>query len=150
MATFAIYCDERTIVREICDGVVTRRIAKHIEPDGRQPFELARTRPMTYAAYNLRGLMTLADAGAEVGVDLWHAESADGRSIRRACDWFTNAALAPSEGELDTIAERAAAIFPALRRAAIAYRSDTFDAAIGRLPAEVRDASTINLIYPRG
>jgi hypothetical protein len=70
-----------------------KRIAVPIEPDGRQPLELVRTKAWSYSTGNLAGLMSLAKLAECVGVDLWHYETTDGRSIHKALDCLAPFAL---------------------------------------------------------
>lgn len=65
-----------------------RRLASQVEPDGRQPRELARTRSWSYSVMNLHGWFTVARLAGETGVDLWHYRTADGRSLQGALDYL--------------------------------------------------------------
>lgn len=72
--------DARTVLL----AVPARRITRQIEPDGRQPLELGRTKSLGYCLFNLEALLLLARLGERVGVDLWAFSTADGRSLRAA------------------------------------------------------------------
>lgn len=79
-----IFLGKKEEARKILEEVKTRRIATQIEPDGRQPHELARTKSWSYSRMNLRAFMQLVALGRKVEVDLWNYETPDGRSIRKA------------------------------------------------------------------
>lgn len=87
VACFALFAGRTELARTQIEQTARQRIARQIEPDGRQPHELRRTLALTYTTYNLLALACLARAGEQVGIDLWHWTSDDGRSLRRALDW---------------------------------------------------------------
>lgn len=70
--------------RRVLAAVPAKRIARQIEPDGRQPLELGRTKSLNYSLFNLEALLLLARFGREVGVDCWTFSTPDGRSLRAA------------------------------------------------------------------
>jgi hypothetical protein len=65
-----------------------RRLSSQIEPDGRQPRELERTRSWNYSVMNLDGWFTVARLAEETGIDLWNFRTPDGRSLRAALDYL--------------------------------------------------------------
>ncbi|ATC63087.1 alginate lyase [Nibricoccus aquaticus] len=80
-AHLALYLGRTNDARTIIQQALSKRIEHQIEPDGRQPLELARTKSLDYCIFNLEALAQLARLGRHVDIDLWTHTSADGRSM---------------------------------------------------------------------
>jgi hypothetical protein len=148
-ATYALFVgeEEKTVAR-LLEQVKTRRIARQIEPDGRQPLELKRTKSFDYSVVNLRGLFALATIGDRVGVDLWRFETKDGRSIRKALDWLVPYASGEKKWPYKQISPlRGGSLAPLLRRAAMAYKDERYEKRIEKLSGR-RELGTAGLLYP--
>jgi hypothetical protein len=87
LADFALFSGQEALAADILSGIPAR-IAAQVEPDGSQPQELRRTKSFHYSAFNLLALTQLARIGAQVDVDLWSYQTADGRGIRGALDFL--------------------------------------------------------------
>ena len=87
VAGLAIYTRQTEVARRTLEAA-KQRIARQIEPDGRQPRELERTRSWDYSIFNLEAFFDLAEFGEQVGVDLWNYRTSDGRSLRAAFDFL--------------------------------------------------------------
>jgi hypothetical protein len=85
---WALVLGRKDQAREMCAAATTRRVEVQIQPDGKQPLELARTASFSYSCFNLRALSALAGLGEHAGVDLWKHRSADGRSLVAALDFL--------------------------------------------------------------
>jgi hypothetical protein len=133
VAGLALYTGQVDVARRTLDGA-RARIAAQIEPDGRQPRELERTRSWHYSAFNLAAFMDLATLGDRVGVDLWHYRTADGRSIRQAVDFVVPFAAGERKWTYDQITPFSAAqMHTILRRGAAAWKAPAYKALAERI-----------------
>ena len=126
--------------------VTTTRIPTQILPDGREWIELQRNVPSGYCQYNLKALTQVADlasslhaansgqgsGAARVGnaLSIWHFETADGRSLRRAIDWLMPYATNESAWPYPQ-PERPSwtLMWSVLRRASIAFANASYESA---------------------
>ncbi len=88
VAIFAAFTGHDDLARKTLGEVLTRRVATQIEPDGRQPHELARTRSLSYTTMNMGLFRNLAAVAKRFDIDLWNATTPDGRSIAKAAEWL--------------------------------------------------------------
>jgi hypothetical protein len=141
VASYSLLLGKRDVARQLLSTVGERRIATQVEPDGRQPLELARTKAWSYSVGNLAGLMALARLGEHVDVDLWSIETADGRSIRRAIDFLAPYGVGKEPWPYPQINGWSAELFyPLLRLAAVKYPTGPYR----ELTAEIPEASPIS------
>ena len=84
LADFAIFIGNDELAAQVISASAARRLFPQVAPDGRQPHELARTRSLSYSAFNLKALCILATIGDRLGIDLWHAQRDDGTGINVA------------------------------------------------------------------
>src|SRR6266516_5738947 len=92
VAALALFTDDTALARSTLADARTRRIGSQVMADGRQPYELARTRSLAYSVMNLEGLCRLAELARHLGVDLWSYRSPRGGSIRKALDYLAGRA----------------------------------------------------------
>jgi hypothetical protein len=134
VATFALFVGDDRLAREVLRLVGEKRIARQIEPDGRQPLELSRTKSFGYSLMNLEGLVTLAALGQRMDVDLWQYRTPDGRSIRAALDWLVPYATGENPWPYEQIAEMGVGrMIPLLERAARTYHEPAYERAVDKL-----------------
>ena len=87
--SFALFVGDVARARQILLAARQRRVAAQIEPDGTMPHELRRTKSAGYTLYNTRAMIRLARLGEPLGIDLWNFQTIDGRSLRKALDFFS-------------------------------------------------------------
>lgn len=135
-ASFALFVDRTELARRILETAREKRIAAQIEPDGRQPLELARTKAWGYSVGNLDGLTLLATLGDRVGVDLWNYRTKDGRGIRAALLYLAPFAVEKRPWPHQQLGGFSPdALFPVLRRAARHLDDEEVARAAARVPA---------------
>jgi hypothetical protein len=135
VASFALFLGRKEFAVDTLLAARQKRIAVQIEPDGRQPLELVRTKAWGYSVGNLDGLMQLARLGESAGVDLWNYKSADGRSIRRALDYLIPFALGEAKWGYQQLGEwPPQMLFPLLRKAATRYEDQQFARVFAKVP----------------
>jgi hypothetical protein len=146
--SLALYLGHRDAAKQECEAAKAR-LAKQIEPDGRQPRELTRADSFSYSVFNLRAWFALADLAERVDVDLWHYEK-NGRSLHKALDF-----LLPY---LDVKAKwptpqkkpiRAKDLIALLRRGGQVYRDKECQKWLDSIAAADLAASRIELYHPR-
>ena len=146
VAGLALFVGKDEIAKKAVESA-QRRLVKQIEPDGKQPEELARTKGFSYSAMNLNGFFNLADLGRAVNIDLWNYQSEDGRSLRRALDF-----LAPFAGdkkwEHQQIhdADFQGTLLPMLKRGAN-FEGANYDSFIEKMPPEKVQSNRAQLLY---
>ena len=124
------------------------RIARQIEPDGRQPLELARTRSLHYSLKNLHGLIDLATIGENLGVDLWNYATPDGRSISRALEFLAPYANQKKKWPYQQIDKvKYAELGELLMQAAAVYRRNSLSDGLKCFAADELAASRNRLLF---
>jgi hypothetical protein len=143
---YALFLGDRQLAIDTLNRVKTRRIAVQIEPDGRQPLELARTNAFSYSIGNLDGLMQLAALGQEIGIDLWGFKTADGRSIPAALDFLLPYAVGAKHWNYQQIGGfHGDALLHQLERAKTEYNDSKYTSAVQQLGGDRNDLETLLL-----
>jgi len=151
VATFAIFAGKDSVANMILDSVGIKRISRQIEPDGSQPFELARTKAMSYSIKNLRHLIENAILAEHFGIDLWHYESEKGGSIRLAIEYLLPFYTEEKEftyEQIGGIENLAGDLYELLLLAADNYDSEILKKALDAIPASPPDHDIFHLLNP--
>jgi hypothetical protein len=132
--SLALATGQVELAREILQFSHKRRIGRQIDLDGRQPEELQRTKSWHYSVFNLQAFVELANLGDRAGVDLWHYQTPDGRSIRKAIDWLLPFARGEKPWATPEIGGvKPEALWPIAREAASRLQDAQFAAAAASL-----------------
>jgi hypothetical protein len=146
VTSIALFLGDTQLAKDTLERVKTRRIAVQIEPDGKQPLELARTNGWGYSNGNLDGLCKLATFGAGAGVDLWNYKTADGRSIRAAIDFLVPYAAGEKKWDYQQIGGfNADALLPTLLRGSKAYHDEKYAALAAQIETKRQSVETMLL-----
>lgn len=85
----ALYVGRNDVASKFIDEFTSRRIFKQITPEGKQPEELVRTKALHYSMFNLTHMIDMCMIARTMQRDLFHHQSADGRSITAAFRFLT-------------------------------------------------------------
>lgn len=88
LAMYSMFGGNTELARKTIAEFPEKRLFAQIEPDGSQPQELRRAIAYWYSAYNLIHMIEMSDLAKHDNIDLFHAKSADGRSISAAIDFL--------------------------------------------------------------
>ncbi len=144
----ALYVGRIDFAKSVLEQAKQRRIAAFIEPDGRQPAELRRTKSFNYSRLNLNGLASLANTARYLGVDLWNFKTEDGRSIRAAIDFMLPYMVEPPAPwpYKQILKINRAELAGTFRSAGIAYNDPRYEKVVADLPGLER--SLIHISHP--
>jgi hypothetical protein len=150
-AAYALAAGDRATARRMVEDS-RRLIASQIQPDGRQPLELARTKSYSYTLYNLRAWFTLAQIGRGLDVDLFAVKTDDGRCLRVALDYlapyFADPQTWPGK-QIEPVKAPDDGLATLLRQAARVYHEPRYEALLQpHRPA--LQASRLQLLWPAG
>jgi hypothetical protein len=102
--SFSLFLHKNEFAKSYTDSIL-KRIPVQFEPDGRQPLELERTTALGYSTFSLDAWFKTAIMASKIGVDIWHYQTADGRSIQKALNWLMPYALGEKKWEYQQIKE---------------------------------------------
>ena len=143
---FALYSENKEVAKKIAQQAIEKRILSQIEPDGKMPEELRRTRPNFYSNYNLHAMFVLAHLAEKVDVDIWHAGD---ERLRAALDYLAPYADPSKPWPHDSIEENDRMnLFPILKMADLAYPDGNYLQKLETLPLEDRKIRRENLAFP--
>jgi len=136
VTSIALFLNKTDIVKKILQQTmqdpstatfsdVPKLISFKIFADGRQPFELSRTKSLDYSLFNLLGLFKLAIIGEHVGINLWNYKTADGGGLRKALDHLIPYALGEKDWPYEQLKSfQKEYLADLLCQASIRYKSD--------------------------
>lgn len=84
---FALFTGNDELARNIISNFAGTRLFTQIEPDGKQPQELARTTGYGYTVFNIIHMIDMCYVAKTVGIDVYKQKSEDGRSIAKALEY---------------------------------------------------------------
>jgi hypothetical protein len=149
LASFSLFIGKKDLAKNVVSEFAAKRIAKQIEPDGRQPYELERTQSWNYSLFNLEAMFSAASIAEKLGVDLWNDQGAEKHAIRKALDWLVPFASGKSTwSHPQNTRLQPERLAPFLRRAALHYRDPAYEELLNKISG-VKPDQRMNLLYPK-
>ena len=88
VAAYAWFVGDTDKASKYVNRVFKTRLDKQVEPDGAQPDELSRTRPLHYSLFNLEAYFIAARVADHLGMDMWNYVTPKGISLKQALDFL--------------------------------------------------------------
>jgi len=146
--SIALFLGKNEYAKERCETAKEKRIAFQIQPDGKQPEELARTKSVSYSEFNLQALMELSLLAENVGVDLWNYTGSDGQSIQKALDYIIPYITKEKETTYKQIDEiKSENIIPALYIASLKYNDGAYREVIRKISDKEFEKNAFIVLY---
>jgi hypothetical protein len=152
VCALAIFCERNDLLNKTLSKVSEKRIAVQIDSEGKQPYEVDRTRAYHYSMMNLAGLFQLACIAERYGIDLWSYQSKEGGSLRAALDYLVPFALKKKEWQYQMIKgweNDIQTISLLLRIAAQKYDNPDYENLIGKFEGDNLNSLNLKLLYPK-
>ncbi len=92
VAVTALFLGRNILAERTLTLAYERRLLKHIDSEGKQPHELARTNALSYSTMNLNALTKIANLAikARCKTDMWHEKRADGTiALKSAIEYLS-------------------------------------------------------------
>lgn len=93
---FALFARLTPVAEHVARAWPTKRLAIQLAADGSLPEELPRTRSLHYSFFALEAATQAATLAECVGIDLWNAETSDGRGLASALTYLEPYAKDPT------------------------------------------------------
>ena len=150
IVALALFVDKKDIADRVLREAPKKRIELQVEPDGRQPLELERTKSAGYSLMNLSGLFELARLGDATTADLWDFQTRDGRSIRKALDYLVPFATGERKWTAEQIADvNWKELIPELLAAADKYQFPNYKIAAAKLDPNANQSLDALLLHAK-
>ena len=87
---YALFTGDSALARKTISEFAEKRLFPQIEPDGKQPRELARTTGFGYTNFNLIHMMDMCTICKTLGIDIYNSTSKDGRNMAKALEYMAS------------------------------------------------------------
>ena len=99
ISSIALFLNKHDLVKKILQNITQiptissfrstpQLLSVKVTSEGKQPFELSRTKSLDYSMFNLIGLFNMAQIGDHVGLNLWDYKTSEGVGLRKALDYL--------------------------------------------------------------
>lgn len=151
VTTLALFTGNIELAKMVLNDVPYRRICSQIEPDGKQPLELRRTRSYNYTVGNLGHFVNLAILGNKVGIDIFNYAGSEGQSIKQAVDFLKPYIKGNKKWDYEQITSIEANqinLYKILNTLAYYYDDCQYSKLGSMLKPELNNTFLSNLLYP--